>query len=528
MSTCTVVPSSSAGGAVVSTSPTRRPIESVVIKKAVEAVSTAAAAAKSVSTTHVKVSSVNVSDETFHLTMIAVLGCVLTQLVAFEDTQYPEGRGGISMFHTAYTPSISISAYLKRIALYSKISTEVMIQSVLHVHQLMQRTHNPLIVNKLNIHRLLLTSIMSSAKFFDDAHYNNSYYAYVGGVPLKELNALEVEFLSLLNFDFHVSAATYGFFYKMCTEENIHLGGCACAPLLPALPKTLRVDEYVPSSEIDWSSLLAEIPVDETMEDVHPVNTSAGSLDQFYTPLTASSSAASSSMLRSGAPSSLGSAASSTTITPVAQQARVVYPVSGASSASTATIHAGSYGMDELHMSEELGSIRIIEEDDIEVGHHEAATPMAVNTPDAAAMMHHAESHEIMAARTPKQLSAEHLQIVHQHHQQRSASPVSSLLSNSVNQSPVSSVGSYSSLASSSYRSRAFGGGKNGGHAHGSHFSPSISVSGSSSLSHADIGGGRYGYHHGKSASFCATPRQTSCLSATPLACSMSGADELQ
>lgn len=154
-------------------------------------------------------------NENYHLALLQLLGCVLNQLIAFEDQQYPEGRGPISMFHTAFVPAIPISAYLQRVAMYTKVSSEVLIQSVLHIHQLMQRTDSPLIVNKLNIHRLLLTSMLCSAKFFDDAAYNNAYYSYVGGVPLRELNALEVEFLSLLNFDFYVSPQTFCYFYQM-------------------------------------------------------------------------------------------------------------------------------------------------------------------------------------------------------------------------------------------------------------------------------------------------------------------------
>lgn len=50
---------------------------------------------------------------------------------------------------------------------------------------------------------------MISAKFFDDQYYNNAYYAKVGGVPCKEMNSLEVEFLFLTNFSLFVTYDTY-------------------------------------------------------------------------------------------------------------------------------------------------------------------------------------------------------------------------------------------------------------------------------------------------------------------------------
>lgn len=48
-----------------------------------------------------------------------------------------------------------------------------------------------------------------AAKFFDDAYYNNAYYAKVGGVTVSELNSLEVEFLFRINFSLRVSPELY-------------------------------------------------------------------------------------------------------------------------------------------------------------------------------------------------------------------------------------------------------------------------------------------------------------------------------
>lgn len=116
----------------------------------------------------VKICPVNVCDERLHVGLISLLGCVLTQLVSFETTRHPQGRGPVTLFHTAYEPSISIAAYLRRLALYSKCSSEVLLQAVLHLHQLMQRSQSPLVLCALNVHRLLLTSLMCTVKFFDD------------------------------------------------------------------------------------------------------------------------------------------------------------------------------------------------------------------------------------------------------------------------------------------------------------------------------------------------------------------------
>lgn len=46
----------------------------------------------------------------------------------------------------------------------------------------------------------MLIAVIVAIKWHDDEYYKNDYYAKVGGIPLKELNSLEYQFLSLLNF----------------------------------------------------------------------------------------------------------------------------------------------------------------------------------------------------------------------------------------------------------------------------------------------------------------------------------------
>jgi len=60
-------------------------------------------------------------------------------------------------------------------------------------------------VDSFNIHRLIISGITVASKFFSDIFYTNSRYAKVGGLPLQELNALELQFLLLNGFDLTVS-----------------------------------------------------------------------------------------------------------------------------------------------------------------------------------------------------------------------------------------------------------------------------------------------------------------------------------
>jgi hypothetical protein len=55
---------------------------------------------------------------------------------------------------------------------------------------------------------------MLAAKFFDDLFYNNAFYAKLGGVAPLEMNALELEFLQLLNYSLFVTPDVYTKYYS--------------------------------------------------------------------------------------------------------------------------------------------------------------------------------------------------------------------------------------------------------------------------------------------------------------------------
>ena len=55
-------------------------------------------------------------------------------------------------------------------------------------------------VDSFIIHRLVIAGVSCASKFFSDVFYTNSRYAKVGGLPLVELNHLELQFLLLNDF----------------------------------------------------------------------------------------------------------------------------------------------------------------------------------------------------------------------------------------------------------------------------------------------------------------------------------------
>lgn len=76
---------------------------------------------------------------------------------------------------------------------------------------------NELILNSNCIHRyvifynfrFILVSVMVAIKYYDDEYYKNEYYAKVGGLTLKEVNQLEMEFLELINYELFINKEVF-------------------------------------------------------------------------------------------------------------------------------------------------------------------------------------------------------------------------------------------------------------------------------------------------------------------------------
>jgi Cyclin len=95
----------------------------------------------------------------------------------------------------------------RRIHKYAACSNESFIFALIYIDRLIQRSN--FLLTELNVHRVVITAVLLAAKFFDDAYYNNAYYAKVGGVMVSEMNGLEVDFLFRINFSLHVTPEVY-------------------------------------------------------------------------------------------------------------------------------------------------------------------------------------------------------------------------------------------------------------------------------------------------------------------------------
>lgn len=141
-------------------------------------------------------------------------------------------------FRARNIPSISIEAYLLRILRYCPASCEVFVSLLVYFDRMSkmgqgnpermlagnEKSHEGdtpsdsqqggqdeddglfvgmrgFAIDSFNVHRLVIAGVTVASKFFSDVFYTNSRYAKVGGLPVHELNQLELQFLLLNDFN---------------------------------------------------------------------------------------------------------------------------------------------------------------------------------------------------------------------------------------------------------------------------------------------------------------------------------------
>lgn len=133
----------------------------------------------------------------------------------------------LSAFHGLRPPPISIEDYVTRIFKYAKCSPACFVHAFAYLDRLARRDPGCYQPTPLSVHRLFLTAVMLAAKFTDDHYYTNGFYAKVGGLSVRELNALELLMLKQLDFRLFVSAELFHSYLLGLLAGRFRLGGSA-------------------------------------------------------------------------------------------------------------------------------------------------------------------------------------------------------------------------------------------------------------------------------------------------------------
>lgn len=149
---------------------------------------------------------------------------------------YIDSNFKLTLFHGLHAPSIGVHKYLERIYKYTNCSPSCFVVAYAYMDRLVHRQPDQPIIS-LNVHRLLITSVMLAAKTLDDVHYNNAFYARVGGLSIEELNRMELDLLFRLDFRLCVSTNTFESYCVHLEREFCNLGYKPMSKGLPALSK---------------------------------------------------------------------------------------------------------------------------------------------------------------------------------------------------------------------------------------------------------------------------------------------------
>ncbi|MCO5576177.1 hypothetical protein L7F22_029985 [Adiantum nelumboides] len=173
--------------------------------------------------------------------VLSILSSLLERMVVKNDTYvahfgYALGPlHRLTVFHGLRAPAISVQKYVERIFKYANCSPSCLVVAYVYLDRFIhQQPGMPL--TSLNVHRLLITSVMIAAKFLDDAYYNNAYYAKVGGVSTLEMNRLELEFLFRLGFRLQVTVQVFESYCSFLEREVAGFHASDMVERTPPLP----------------------------------------------------------------------------------------------------------------------------------------------------------------------------------------------------------------------------------------------------------------------------------------------------
>ncbi|KAL6888580.1 hypothetical protein ACP4OV_009606 [Aristida adscensionis] len=205
--------------------------------------------------------------------VVAVLAGLLERAAERGDAEASAGGGapGASASSSAFRgrtrPGIAVRRYAERIYRYAGCSPACFVVAYVYLDRLAQRRQEEhggggaenadgeaeadaaaVGVDSYSVHRLLITSVMVAAKFMDDIHYNNAYFARVGGVEVPEMNGLELELLFALRFRLNVTPDTFAR-YCAALEGEMMMTASAGGGDVDAVPPPLLPPPPSPEEE---------------------------------------------------------------------------------------------------------------------------------------------------------------------------------------------------------------------------------------------------------------------------------------
>jgi hypothetical protein len=109
--------------------------------------------------------------------------------------------------------------YLLRLIVHATLSPPILLSMVFYVDKLCTM-YPSFTISSLTVHRFLITAATVAAKGLSDSFWTNTLYARVGGVSVRELALLELEFLRKLEWRIVPKPEVLVDYYKGLVERG--------------------------------------------------------------------------------------------------------------------------------------------------------------------------------------------------------------------------------------------------------------------------------------------------------------------
>jgi hypothetical protein len=150
--------------------------------------------------------------------LVILISSMLMELVRYNDA-IPLRDGHLTRFHSRAPPGISVLDYLQRLTTHATLSPPILLSMVYYIDKLCA-LYPAFTISSLTVHRFLITSATVASKGLSDSFWTNKTYARVGGVSLKELALLELEFLWRVEWRIVPKPEVLVDYYRSLVERN--------------------------------------------------------------------------------------------------------------------------------------------------------------------------------------------------------------------------------------------------------------------------------------------------------------------
>ncbi|KAI9819824.1 MAG: hypothetical protein M1832_003899 [Thelocarpon impressellum] len=150
--------------------------------------------------------------------LVRLIADMLMELVRFND-DIPLKDGRLTRFHSRAPPAISVADYLQRLTTHATLPPPILLSMVYYIDRLCA-LYPAFIISSLTVHRFLIVSATVAAKGLSDSFWTNNTYARVGGVSLRELALLELEFLDRMQWKIVPQPEMLVDYYKSLVERS--------------------------------------------------------------------------------------------------------------------------------------------------------------------------------------------------------------------------------------------------------------------------------------------------------------------